>query len=368
MRAAAEGGGGAPDGTWEAAVAQVTVAGRPTVVYDLAKQWQTLSGRTADSLRYLAKLRALLFDGRDAWRGPAATEYQQVLDEIARRIEQIEHDSQKLARNLDRTGQSLSTAVARIPVPVDIGHDFLVFGRTHELPGGTDLDDGDAMHDPNAFVTSLVADYSADPGRYRDFRAMMRQSEAYGTASGGHYDRGPADDGGSGSADERRRQLVDAWYQQNAAVAGHAFDALRAAYNEQAPGLDLDQGALAGPGTPATHGGVGGGTGTPIADQSGTGGTRLAGGGPPRAAAPPPGLVRPGLADAGPGLSPTAPLTSPREAALGSGAGVPDGGACGAVPAGYGGAGVAGGGARRSWLGEEDDVWRVELGPPGVIE
>jgi hypothetical protein len=362
----------------------VTVAGRPTVVYDLAKQWQTLSGRTADSLRYLAKLRALLFDGPDGWRGTAATEYQRVLDEIAHRIEQVEHDCQKLARNLDRTGQSLSTAVADIPVPVDVGHDVLVFGRTHELPGGTDLDDGDAMRDPNAFVRSLVADYRADPGRYRDFRATLRQSEAYGTATDGRYARGPADTGGPGGADERRRRLIDAWYEQNAAVAGHAFDALRAAYNEQAPGLDLDRGALdvpaaggagGGTGTPVAAGApmVGGGAGTAVAGgPSEAGGTRLAGSAAPRAATPPPaaGLVRPGLADAGPGLSPTVPLTSPREAVLAGGAGVPDGGAGGAMPVGYGegGTGRAADVAYRSWLGEEDDAWRVELGPPGVIE
>lgn len=356
MRAGVEGAAAEPDGSWEAAVADVTVAGRPTVVYDLATQWHTLAGRTADSLRYLEKLRALLFDGRDAWRGPAATEYQQVLGEIGRRIEQVEQDCQRLARHLDRTGQSLSTAVSRIPVPVDIGHDFLVFGRTHELPGGTDLDD--SLHDPNAFVGALVADYRANPEKYRDFRAMLLQSDEYGAAAGGRYSRRPADDQGTtGTADERRRQLVDAWYQENAGVAAHAYGALRAEYNEQAPSLDLDGGGtLAASDTGGSGGGTGSsGGGTGAVPASYGGGTRLAGSGA--------GLVRPGVADAGPGLSPTAPVTSARDAVAGTGPG--DGvGAVGAPGVGA----VAGVVARREWQGDEDDVWQVELGPPNVIE
>ena len=225
--------GGQLTGRWEAAVAQVVIAGQPTTIHHLAQAWQQLADGMPDHQRELGKLVEQLCGGSRGWHGPAATEYRKIVEDLSKKIGDLVDDCTQMGKNLDTSADYLSHAVAKIPVPlVRVGG----WGYDHQLPNGTEMDDN--MGDAKTFMTALIDDYGKNPGMYRDFREFMRNN--YGThmrvAHSGDDDYSGH---GYGHQDAPSDADIDKWYYPNAAVADSAFGHLRQQYTDQRPRYDF---------------------------------------------------------------------------------------------------------------------------------
>ncbi|MDT5024548.1 MAG: hypothetical protein QOE61_974 [Micromonosporaceae bacterium] len=99
---------------WEDMVNKVCVAGRSDKVKGLALDWQAVFYNAATVSK---NLRDGLKDLQDTWKGPAADDYREKIESIAKAIEQIEEDNKSIITMLQTAGDALATAQAVMPVP-----------------------------------------------------------------------------------------------------------------------------------------------------------------------------------------------------------------------------------------------------------
>ncbi|MGA8117237.1 MAG: hypothetical protein WCA46_26685 [Actinocatenispora sp.] len=418
-------GGTGLDGSWEDAVARVVVAGEPRTVHSLAQAWKRLADGMPDHQRALGELVGRLCQARGGWQGKASDEYQKIVKRISDEIGALHDDCTQMAANLGQAGQTLSEAIARIPVPlVKVG----AFDIDHELPNGTAMDD--SLRDPNTFDSALAADYDRDPGGYRDFRAITagRGANNLRTGVAGAEDYRGTPGGPTGVNPQRE---LDAWYYPNAAAADRAFRHLRQQYTDQRTTYNFSSneiGEVRGYGN-KEESGTGAKTASGLADHvsqsvgaaphlegspsSGRGdllargrdnpgdvdkgstdpNSKLAGAqdrisnrdiyGIPSAARPaslgastdlPGGVISPGVSSSGHNFSPMPPLARPNQAGIESGAG--EGRIQSLSPSMSPGLMSNGAGnrvgerdQRTTWLTEDDEnIFSAKLAPPGVIE
>ena len=238
------------DGSWEAAVTGVVVAGQPKVVYTLGQRWGNLGDAVQKYDEPLKHVVETLFGGRHGWHGPAAREYEKVVKELIKEITKLSDDCTQLGSYIDDAGAALSTAISSIPVPLD--KDTAWYGDVdHRLPGGAKFDD--SLHDKEKFHDSLVDDYQHSPSSYRNFlssitvgNAADRLSNArtatrggggrYGGTAPDHADPvtgQPSPQNQQQAQQEALARRLAAWYNANAAIATKAFNELKSHYHDQ---------------------------------------------------------------------------------------------------------------------------------------
>ncbi|GAA3519286.1 hypothetical protein [Actinocatenispora rupis] len=225
------------DGTWEAAVRQVTLPGRVDDIQAMKRPWHTLFGEL-DVVRDRAT--ELQTNMTTQWKGPAATEFARKAKQIVDRIDQLNQEYSAVLDRLDTQATALSDAVRAIPVPT--------FGG--QLPAGRD-DDGTGGR--------LYDDYGDDRGRYTDFEALavdylwQRYAAAEadatlgtrGSGRGASTDEwsvdmgsrhGPLSEQASRDAAAKKyfRDVARTWYGMNKEVAHAAFDTLRTDWDREA--------------------------------------------------------------------------------------------------------------------------------------
>jgi hypothetical protein len=237
------------DGSWEAAVTDVVIAGQPKVVHTISHRWITLGHAMPDYAKTLQDAVDALCGGKHGWHGPAAKAYEKVVTQLAKEIGKLSDDCAQLGGHIDDAGEALSTAIAGIPVPVD--KDTTWYGDVdHRLPGGAKFDD--SLHRSEKFRDTLVGDYQQHRGSYHNFLSGISVDNAGSRLSNARVARQGADDY-SGQApdhagpapgqpaaqdrDQAQRQAiarrVAAWYNANAATATKAFRELKSHYTDQ---------------------------------------------------------------------------------------------------------------------------------------
>lgn len=363
------------DGTWEAAVRQVTLPGRVDDIHAMKRPWTALFDELVGVRRQAADLQTNM---TTQWKGPAAAEFAKKAKQIVDRIDQLRQEYSTVLDRLDTQANALSEAKKAIPIP-NLGG---------QLPGGRE-DDGTGGR--------LYDDFGDHPARYADFQYLAyrylmsfntpgNEAEAslgeHGASSGTSTDDWTVDvrgrqqaTPGSGRAKDAAvaaycREVARTWYDNNKQVAAAAFDNLRTDWDTETHHMPTPSshgssrhGEKDGR-NPAPHkaapdgsdgtavagsvGGLGGGMSLGAAGSSGAGRYQLhfgSGRGP--ASAPFGGFSS--LAGAEPG----APAAS---GVVGSGAGYAT-----PPPTGTGNGGAAGGGT-----GAGGGAYSVGLGPPGV--
>jgi hypothetical protein len=237
------------DGSWEAAVTDVVIAGQPKVVHLVGKRWVRLGGMMPDYAKTLRDAVDALCGGKHGWHGPAAKEYEKVVTQLAKEIGKLSDDCAQLGGYIDDAGSALATAVAAIPVPVD--KDTAWYGDVdHRLPGGAEFDD--SLHNSEKFRDTMVGDYQHHQGSYQNFlsgisvdnagsrlsnaRVAQQGADDYSGRAPDHADPAPGQPAPQDQAQAQREALarrVAAWYHANAATATKAFRELKSHYTDQ---------------------------------------------------------------------------------------------------------------------------------------
>ncbi|HEY3507007.1 MAG TPA: hypothetical protein VGN37_29975 [Actinocatenispora sp.] len=228
----------ASDGTWEAAVRQVTLPGRVDDIHAMKRPWTALFDELVGVRRQAADLQANM---TTQWKGPAATEFARKAKQIVDRIDQLRQEYSTVLDRLDTQANALSEAKKAIPIP-NLGG---------QLPGGRE-DDGTGGR--------LYDDFGDHPQRYADFEHLAYRylmsfntpgtdAEAnlgeHGASSGTSTDDWTVDVRGRQQATPGNRRAKDAavaaycrevartWYDNNKQVASAAFDNLRTDWDNE---------------------------------------------------------------------------------------------------------------------------------------
>lgn len=361
------------NGTWEAAVQQVTLAGRTEELGSIAGAWKILLG----DFDYLAsEADGLRQSVAGNWRGTDAKSFYDKATDIINRLGKIQQNYGPAMSGVQAASQALAQAMRSIPIPVFDG----------KFINGTESYDGKSFSG-----SMLYADYQTEgkSNGYRDFfeaAVHYLKSKAPGetsdttfkswTGSAGSHDAAGYDSKAWANAkpedrDKAIKAAAQSWYNANAPVAAGGFSGLRDEYvvmTGKVPGYTSGRGSIhhGSQGTGGDHGphGTGGdGAGTGAGSGHGDAGNGDVGAGTgvgslPSGTAPSDwssgalgaGSANPGGVGGATGSDPTSGLSG-----VGSMSGTSGGGNLGSLGAGgSGGIGAGAGGVDPGGLGGGD--------------